>query len=251
MTEPTHVPRLRHRGLKPPLSRDAVVAAGLACLREGGPKRLTMRMVAGRLETGPASLYTFVRDQRELQVLVLDSIAAGVPRPAVRAGAGGEDAVVELLLGYARQLRAYPGAARLALLTPPTGPAFLDLLETAMQRLVGAGFSITAAERACDALFLLVTASLAEQDARAADGPSRSIPDLYEEALEAGSKPRPYLAAALAAARKALAAEPGGGRLEWSLRAFLVGAKSSSERPSRPARATRRAGSSNSRKGRG
>jgi len=246
MTEPAHLPRLRHRGLKPPLSRDAVVAAALACLREGGPKRLTMRMVAGRLETGPASLYTFVRDQRELQVLVLDSIAAGVPRSAVRAGAGGEDAVVELLLDYARQLHAYPGAARLALLTPPTGPAFLDLLETAMQHLVGAGFSITAAERACDALFLLVTASLAEQEARAADGPARSIPGLYEEALEAESTPRPYLAAA----RKALAAESGGGRLEWSLRAFLAGAKSSSE-PQAPARATRRAGSSNSRTGRG
>ena len=223
MTDRTHAPRLRHRGQKEPLSRDGVVAAGLACLREGGPTRLSMRMVAGRLETGPASLYTFVRDQRELQVLVLDSIAAGVPRPAVRVGAGGEDAVVELLLGYARGLHAYPGSARLALLTPPTGPAFLDLLETAMQRLVDAGLSITAAERACDALFLLVTASVAEQEARAADDPSRSIPDLYDAALEAEPTPRPYLAAA----RKALAAESGEARLEWSLRAFLAGAKSS------------------------
>lgn len=178
-----------------------------------------MRMVAGRLETGPASLYTFVRDQRELHVLVLDSIAARVLRPALESG--GEDRIVELLLGYAGELRAFPGAARLALLTPPTGPAFLDLLETTLERLVSDGLSISSAERACDALFLLVTATVAEQDARAADGAGRSIPDLYREALDADPTSRPYLAAA----REVFAAEPGADRLEWSLRAFLAGSR--------------------------
>lgn len=133
--------------------------------------------------------------------------------------------MVELLLDYARELRAFPGAARLALLTPPTGPAFLDLLETGMERLVGAGCSIAAAERALDALVLLVTATVAEQDARAADDAGRSIPDLYEEALEADATSRPYLTAA----REAMAAGSGAGRLEWSLRAFLAGAKQSPE----------------------
>ena len=223
MAERSSPPRLRSRGPKSPLSRDGVVAAALACLREGGPSRLTMRMVAGRLETGPASLYTFVRDQRELHVLVLDSIAARVRRADIERGS--EDGVVELLLDYARQLHAFPGAARLALLTPPTGPAFLDLVESAMERLVGAGFSITAAERACDALFLFVTATVAEQDARTADDAARPIPDLYEEALDADSTSRPYLAAA----REQMAAWSGAGRLEWSLRSFLAGAKQSPE----------------------
>jgi AcrR family transcriptional regulator len=205
------------------LSREAVVEAALDCLRAGGPAGLTMRRVAARLETGPASLYTFVRDQRELHVLVLDSIAAMVPRPSARTE-GQQDTVVDLLLDYARQLHAFPGAARLALLTPPTGPAFLDLLETAIERLVGEGLSIVSAERACDALFLLVTASIAEQEAPTGDDPARSIPDLYEEALDADSTSRPYLAAA----REAMRGEKGGQRLEWSLRAFLAGAKRSS-----------------------
>ena len=52
--------RLRQRGAKAPLSRDAVVRAALDCLHEGGPAGLTMRKVAARLETrGPASLYVY------------------------------------------------------------------------------------------------------------------------------------------------------------------------------------------------
>jgi len=70
--------RPRQRGPKLLLSRDAVVAAALAALRDGGPAALTMRGLAVRLDTGPASLYAWVRNQRELHVLVLDSIAAGV-----------------------------------------------------------------------------------------------------------------------------------------------------------------------------
>ena len=59
-------------------------------------------------------------------------------------------------------------------LTPPTGPAFLDLLETAMASLVSMGLSVPEAARVGDALFLLTTATIAEQDARRADGAGRS-----------------------------------------------------------------------------
>jgi AcrR family transcriptional regulator len=210
MPEPALSPRLRRRGPKQPLSRAAVVAAALDCLQEGGPAGLTMRGVAARLETGPSSLYTFVRDQRELHVLVLDSVAATVSES--------HDSVVGLLLDYARRLHAFPGSARLALLTPPTGPAFLDLLEQAMRLLVAEGLPIGSAERACDALVLLVTANVAEQEGRTGD---RSIPELYDDALDADATSRPHLAAA----REAMRSPNGEGRLEWSLRAYLAGAK--------------------------
>jgi len=70
--------RPRHRGPKRLLSREAVVAAALDALRDGGPDALTMRALAARLDTGPASLYAWVRNQRALHVLVLDAIAAQV-----------------------------------------------------------------------------------------------------------------------------------------------------------------------------
>jgi AcrR family transcriptional regulator len=223
MAPDTHTRRLRQRGPKAPLSREGVVAAALQCLRDGGPAGLTMRKVAGRLETGPASLYVYVRDQRELHVLVLDSISARVPRPS--AGGDCETGLVELLHAYARELWSFPGAARLALLTQPTGPAYLDLLETAMELLVGSGLSVRKAARAGDALFLLATASVAEHDARRADGPARSIPELFGEALDRSSTARPLLAAG----HEALLREGGGLRLEWAVRAFLVGVAQSPE----------------------
>jgi hypothetical protein len=176
-----------------------------------------MRGVAGRLETGPSSLYTFVGNQRELHVLVLDSIAGMVPLPAT----GGSEAVVELLMDYAKRLHGFPGAARLALLTPPTGPAFLNLFEAGLRHLVDEGFSLAAAERVCDALFLMVTACIAEQQARDSDHPAQSIPDLYREAVDTGGTAHPYLAAALAAVDD----QSGEQRLAWCLRAFLAGAK--------------------------
>jgi AcrR family transcriptional regulator len=224
--------RLRNRPLKAPLSLEAVVDAALECLHEGkgGPAGLTMRKVAARLETGPASLYAYVRGQRELHVLVLDSIAAKVRLLEVTKARKG--AVVDLLLAYAAQLAAFPGAARLALDTQPTGPAFLDLLECAMQLLVSDGFSVRMAARAGDALFLLATASIAEQDARLDDDPGRSIPALFDDALDDASTERPLLSAG----HEALRTESGELRLAWTLRALLLGIAESPTSLDEPAR---------------
>jgi AcrR family transcriptional regulator len=206
------------RGDKAPLSRTAVIQAALTCLRKDGPPALTMRNVAGLLETGAASLYVYVSGQNELHALVLDSIAAEIPRPSV--GADPASQLVELLMGYARHLFTYQGAARLALENPSTGPSFLDLLETALSLLVAQGFTVNRAALAADALFLLVTATMAEQDARRWDDPARSVANLYAAAVD-GEEPsqRPFLSAARRDAFKLGGEE----RLEWMIRAFIAG----------------------------
>ena len=212
-----HLPaRPRNRGAKAPLSRDAVIAAALASLTEDGPEGFTMRKVAARLETRPSSLYTYVRDQRELIVLVLDAIAARVSPPT---GKGSQRHVVELVLAYSRELEAVRGAAQLALVTPPTGPAHLDLLETAMQLLVASGLSVAKAVRAGDALFLLTTAAVAERDARHADPLANSVPELFDGALDASAKSRPLLEAG----HEAFRAEDSERQFAWTLEAFLAG----------------------------
>lgn len=216
------------RGEKAPLSRKAVIKAALTCLKKNGPSSLTMRNVAALLETGPASLYVYVRDQHELHALVLDSIASEVKRSSIGADPTGR--LVELLLGYAGRLFTYPGAARLALDTPSTGPAYLDLLESALELLVAAGFTIDRAALAADALFLMSTATMAEQDARRWDDPSRSVANLYAAAL-AGAEParRPYVNAA-----RGGAFELGGeARFEWMIRAFLVGLAAAPQPPAK------------------
>lgn len=211
--------RPRQRGPKPLLGREAIVAAALDCLREAGPAALTMRAVAGRLDTGPASLYAWVNGQRELHVLVLDAIAAEVLMPT-EAGPP-ETQLVDLLLDYGRQLFSFQGAARLALGTPPTGPVHLDLLERSLEIAERMGLPPGTAAAALDTLFLLVTATIAEQEARATDETPGSIPDLYADAIGSGrgeSRPR------LAAGHRYLSMVDGEERLAWSIRAFLRGA---------------------------
>ena len=194
------------------------MGAALECLQAGGPAALTMRGVAVRLETGPASLYAWVRDQRQLQVLVLDAIAAEVKPPDGTDPA--DDQIVALLLAYAECLHGYPGAAQLALAAPPTGPASLDLLERGLGLLEQLGLDSATSVSAIDSLVLLVTATVAEQESRAADETPGSIPELYEQAVRANpSEVRPHLAAAL----QHLYAVPGEQRLAWSIRTFIRG----------------------------
>lgn len=211
--------RPRQRGRKPLLSRAAIVTAALELLREGGPAALTMRAVAARLDTGPASLYAWVKGQRELHVLVLDAIAAEVVLPGEIGDP--ETQLVDLLLDYGRHLFSFRGAAQLALGAPPTGPAHLDLLERSLEMAERMGLEPSTAAAALDSIFLLVTATIAEQEARAADATPGSIPELYGEAItDDGAPSRPHLAAA----HKQLLTVDGEGRLAWSIRAFLRGA---------------------------
>lgn len=61
------------------LTRDAIVAAGVELIDEGGPDALTMRAVAARLGSGVMSLYRHVPDRETLLDLVLDAMTAEIP----------------------------------------------------------------------------------------------------------------------------------------------------------------------------
>jgi AcrR family transcriptional regulator len=73
------------RGRPPRFSRDAVVAAARAVVEEEGIEALTMRRVAERLGGSPMAIYRHVRDKDELLVLLLDRLAAELPRPVLPA----------------------------------------------------------------------------------------------------------------------------------------------------------------------
>lgn len=209
--------RPRRRGSKALLNRAVVVEAALDALRGGGPTALTMRGLAARLDTGPASLYAWFHNQRELHVLVLDAIAAQVHRSDETSPP--EERLIELLLAYGHCLFAYPGSAQLALVTSPAGPAHLDLLEDCLVLVEELGLTAPRAEGVLDALFLLVTATVAEQDARRSDERSGSIPELYDAAVSADPARWPHLAIALSQIRRI----EGEQRLVDSIRTFLRG----------------------------
>ena len=72
---------MTRRGRPARLSRAAIVAAAQAVLEGDGVEALTMRRVADDLGASPMALYRHVRGKDELLVLVLDELAAALPRP--------------------------------------------------------------------------------------------------------------------------------------------------------------------------
>lgn len=64
------------------LNRESIVDVALAIVDEDGLDGLSMRRVAERLETGPASLYAHVANKDELMELVYDRVLAEVEIPA-------------------------------------------------------------------------------------------------------------------------------------------------------------------------
>ena len=83
MESPVRPVSRRERPSKPALTREGVVATAVELLRDEGLERVTMRRLADELDTGPASLYVYVRNTAELHAAILDELLGGVDlRPA-------------------------------------------------------------------------------------------------------------------------------------------------------------------------
>jgi AcrR family transcriptional regulator len=163
VTRPT-VPRSRReRPAKPPLSRDAIVAAALEIARTEGVEALSMRRVAQALDTGPASLYVYVSDRDELHALLFDAAAATVKTEPVD-----PDRWRQQLKDLGRRMvkmmaEDFPGIAKLAMSHIPTGDNVMRLAESMLALLKAGGASDQAAAYAADLLSLYVTAIAYEE----------------------------------------------------------------------------------------
>jgi AcrR family transcriptional regulator len=71
----------RRPGRPSRLSRAAIVAAAREIVERDGIEALTMRAVATAVGGSPMAIYRHVRDKDELLVLLLDQLAAELPRP--------------------------------------------------------------------------------------------------------------------------------------------------------------------------
>src|ERR1700761_5081101 len=68
----------RDRPAKAPLSERVIVEAALEILRADGLDAVTMRRVAAELDTGPPSLYVYIRGRDELRAAMLDRVSATI-----------------------------------------------------------------------------------------------------------------------------------------------------------------------------
>ena len=97
------------------------MAAAVAVLRaEGLPRKVTMRRLAEELDTGPASLYVYVRNTAELHAAVLDELLGTVGlRPLRGPGGSWRERLEGVLTAYTADALRPPGTGPLGAHRPP------------------------------------------------------------------------------------------------------------------------------------
>jgi AcrR family transcriptional regulator len=179
-----------------PLTPARVVDTALDLVAAEGYEALTMRRLAGALDTGPASLYAHVVNKADLDELLIGRLCAGLTLP------GADPATWrEQLRGVCVQVRdqylRYPGISRAALALAPTDPEIARVGEGMLAILLAGGVAPQSAAWAVDALLLYVAAYCLEASVarrRAADDDAAWVVDRDElrrrlTALPAGDFP--------------------------------------------------------------
>jgi AcrR family transcriptional regulator len=173
---------MRSRPAKEPLSLEAFTTAALGLLEREGMDAVTLRRLAKDLQTGPASLYAYVRNVQELHALVLDRVLAAVElHPA--ATQGPRERLEAICASYLSVLLQHDGLGQLAAGVLPYGENAIALTDAALECLRGMGLSAMRAAWGYDLLMLHVAAIAAEQDRRRAQSdPVGQAREAYEHA---------------------------------------------------------------------
>jgi AcrR family transcriptional regulator len=221
MDAPTRSRSTRDRPAKAPLSEDAVVDAALAVAKKEGLAAVTMRRVAAELDTGPASLYVYVRNRDELLRAMLDRVGASIPRvePDPKRWRA---QLYDLLDAFRVALEEHPGLATVLPGVPVVTDASLGSIENLLGLLVAGGIAPQDAAWACDILMLIVTATAGEADLRRDAG--HTLDDDFVEAMRstfaaAPAERYPHVASHASE----LVAGDGDDRFRFSIDTFLDG----------------------------
>ena len=155
----------RERPAKPALTREGIVDVGMRVMRDEGLERVTMRRLAQELDTGAASLYVYVRNAADLHAYLLDNLLAGLDLSPIAARGRWQGRLVSVLWSYTVVLIEHPGLAQSALLTRPSGPGYLRLVD-GLLALLGKNVPAERAAWAVDLLLHFATSTAAEQSTR-------------------------------------------------------------------------------------
>lgn len=209
----------RERPAKPALTREGIVDAAMAVLRQDGVHKLTMRRIATDLDTGPASLYVYVRSTTEIHALLIDRLLADLDLTWKGRG-DRRRRLHRLLVDYVELLATHPGLARSALVTWPQGAHYLDLVELMLRLLTTEGVPDGRAAWGVDVLLQQATAMAAEYGSRGEPGHPQTTDQLLEAFDSADPARHPTLARI--GGRQMLGGERGQ-RRDWAIDALVAG----------------------------
>jgi AcrR family transcriptional regulator len=219
MAPRTSEPRSRRdRPAKPALTYAGIIGTAVRLMRAEGLERVTMRRLAQELDTGPASLYVYVKNTAALHAAVLETLLGDVDLGPVTARGDWRDRLAAVLASYTEVLFAYPGLARSALTARPDGDNYLRLLDGLLSLLYEGGVPDGQAAWGVDVLLQVATATAAEHaphDGVADTGWSATADAL--RAAPATAYPR------LHAVADSLLSGTAEQRLAWSFRMLATG----------------------------
>src|ERR1700722_7713480 len=210
----------RERPAKPALTRQGIVATAVAVMRAEGLDRVTMRRLAQELDTGAASLYVYVRNTAELHAAMLEDLLGQVDLAPVTAAGDWRDRLPGVLFSYNAILFGQPGLSQSALVTRPSGPAYLSLAEGILALLSAGGVPPSRAAWAVDLLLHFATSTATEQGTRQRAIDADDEVDAVVAALrDAPAATFPHLAAR----RPELMSAEGADRLRWGCSVLING----------------------------
>jgi len=221
MTMPRQPQSRRNRPAKPPLSRQWIIDVTIEIMRREGLKKATMRRVAQELDTGPASLYVYIRNTTELHAAVVDELLRDLT--VAKSGSWAER-LERLVTDYRDVMWQNPGLARSALVIRPVGPNLLALFDRMLGLFIEGGVAPDRAAWGVDLLLLSATATAAEHAPGDGDEDAGIEPAEQQNAIvlavrTADAATTPYLAEH---ADAVLAGRPEE-RWSWSVRAQIAG----------------------------
>lgn len=190
---PPWSPRRRRQGpgpaAKAPLTREAIVATALEVLDAEGLEGISMRRVADRLGTGPASLYQHVANKDDLLEQLLDHVIGEIelPEPDPR---DWQTPLEQLLRATRATFSAHRDIAYVTLGRIPTGANALRVAERMLTIMRAGGVPDQVCAYAVDTLMLFVGAVSYEESIQSA-----SLGASEEEAREHVRQIHDYFAA--------------------------------------------------------
>lgn len=144
-------------GRKKPITVDAIVEAAFGIVEREGYDALTMRRVAGALETGPASLYAHVVNKEDLNDLLIGRLCAEIELPQPDPSSWREQ-IVSVCTQLRDRCMRYPGISLAALAVVPTNLETMRVNEGMLGIVLAGGVEPQTAAWTIDALTLYVNA---------------------------------------------------------------------------------------------
>ncbi len=208
----------RERPAKPALTYEGIVGTAVRVMKAEGLNRVTMRRLAQELDTGAASLYVYVANTAELHAAILEDLLGKVDLGPLRAKGDWRSRLVSVLRSYTGVLLENPALAHSALISRPSGPNYLAVVEAILTLLHEGGAPDAQAAWGVDVLLQVATATAAEQSAR-----HESTDDDHRALVTALNEASPETHPRITALSDELVSGPPEARLDWMFRAVIEG----------------------------